>query len=236
MSAMLTAEELKQFARTAGAMDCGIASAESLEDAPAGFRPRDIYGGCNSVAVMLRRMPAGLILPENPVPYTHAAYKMYEEMDRLSMEVLRFCEARGVYGAIVPADVPYLSWDAERRHGMGILSLKHAAVRAGLGIMGRSTIFIHPQLGNMAYIGAVLLDVALIPDPPLKGFACPPHCAACIKSCPQQAIGGGTVDQKLCREHSFFLAGRGWDLYNCNVCRRVCLLRDGACKPEGARA
>lgn len=225
--AELTAQELKAFASSAGAHGCGIASVDRFSGAPEGFSPQDIFSGCKSVVVMFRSFPAGCVLAENPIPYTHAAYQLYAEMDRLSMEVIRFCESRGVRGLIVPADVPYLSWDEERKHGRGILSLKHAAVQAGLGIMGRNTIFINRDYGNMVYLGAVLLDTALEPDPLVTDFHCPEHCESCVNSCVQHAIGGGTVNQKLCREHSFFKAGRDWDLYACNKCRVVCPLRFG---------
>ena len=93
--------------------------------------------------------------------------------------------------------------------------------------MGRNTIFINRDYGNMVYLGAVLLVTALEPDPLVTDFHCPEHCAACVDSCVQHAISGGTVDQRLCREHSFFKAGRDWDLYACNRCRVVCPLRFG---------
>ena len=223
----MTAEELKEFAKSAGAMGCGIAGVDRFVEAPEGFRPTDIFSRCKSVVVLFRQMPTGSILAENPVPYTHAAYKMYEELDRLSMDVLRYCQSQGVDGVMIPADVPYLSWDEENQHGRGILSLKHAAVCAGLGIMGRSTIFINRQYGNMVYLGAVLVDAELDPDPPVTDFSCPSQCNNCRKNCPQQAIGEKSVNQKLCRAHSFFKAGRDWDLYNCNTCRRLCPLRLG---------
>ncbi|MDL2234585.1 hypothetical protein LJC07_00325 [Christensenellaceae bacterium OttesenSCG-928-L17] len=224
---MMTANELKAYARSVGAMGCGIADIGRFKDTPEGFRPTDIFSKTQSVVVTFRQMPTGAILAENPIPYTHAAYKMYEELDRLSMDLLRFCQGKGIDGVIVPADVPYLSWDEENKHGRGILSLKHAAVQAGLGIMGRSTIFINQEYGNMVYLGAILIDAALAPDPLVEDFACPPGCNHCRNSCPQQAIGEKSVNQKLCREHSFFQASRGWDLYNCNVCRRLCPLRLG---------
>ena len=223
----LSSPELKNFAMSVGAMGCGIAGMDRFEQAPAGFSPKDVYSQCRSVVVTFRQMPIGAILAENPVPYTHAAYKMYEEMDRLSMDILHFCQSKGVMGVIIPADVPYLQWDNENKHGMGILSLKHAAVQAGLGIMGRSTIFINKNYGNMVYLGAVLLDADLEQDTLITDFACPPDCRICIKSCVQQAIKDGTVNQKLCRERSFFKVARGWDLYNCNSCRRACPLHLG---------
>jgi len=229
----LSSAELKEFAACAGAMGCGIANISRFENAPKGFSPKDVYSECRSVVVIFRSMPAGAILAENPVPYSHTSFKMYEELDRLSMELLRFCESRGVNGVMVPPQVPYLHWDEENQHGMGIISLKHAAVRAGLGIMGQSTIFINRDYGNMVYLGAILIDAQLEPDPLVMDFACPPKCSVCIKSCAQQAISDGTVNQKLCREGSFFKAGRGWDLYSCNACRRLCPLRLGS-KGQGS--
>jgi len=224
----LSSSELKKFAASAGAMGCGIANISRFADAPDGFSPKDVYSKCRSVVVIFRSMPSGVILAENPIPYTHASFKMYDEIDRLSMELLRFCESRGVSGVIIPAQVPYLYWDEENRHGKGIISLKHAAVQAGLGIMGKSTILINKDYGNMVYLGAILIDAELESDPLTMDFACPTKCNICIKSCAQQAISEGTVNQKLCREGSFFKAGRGWDLYNCNACRRLCPLRLGS--------
>ena len=224
----LSSSELKSFAKSVGAMACGIAGIDRFSDTPERFSPKDIYSGCRCVVVTLRQMPAGAILAESPVPYTHAAYKLYEEMDRLSIDILRFCQGKGVNGVIIPADVPYLHWDEENQHGKGILSLRHAAVSAGLGILGKSTLLINKNYGNMVYIGAVLLDVDLEQDPLETDLACPPGCSICIDSCEQQAIEDGAVNQKLCRQRSFFKAGRGWDLYNCNACRRLCPLRLGS--------
>ena len=172
-------------------------------------------------------MSIDAILAENPVPYTHTAYKMYEEIDRIAMELCQFFQSSNVKAALIPADVPYLSWDQENMHGRGIISLKHAAVLAGLGILGKNTILINEKLGNMVYIGAVLIDAEVDSDPIVKGFNCPPSCHKCLDACPQQAMNGITVNQKLCREKSFFKAGRGFDLYNCNECRKVCLYRTG---------
>lgn len=93
--------------------------------------------------------------------------------------------------------------------------------------MEKSTIFINEVLGNMVYIGAVLIDAEVEPDPLVEGFKCPTSCRKCLKACPQQAMDGVTVNQKLCREKSVVKAGRGWDLYYCSECRKVCPYRIG---------
>lgn len=223
----MKSELIKEYALGLGAHRCGIASAEQFKDAPAGFGPKDVFSQCKSVVVFIKQMPTDVIFAENPIPYTHAAYKMYEEMDRIAMGLCRFFQKNNVKAVLIPSDVPYLHWDQENMHGHGIISLKHAAVLAGLGIMGKSTIFINQDLGNMVYIGAVLIDDEIEPDPLVEDFKCPPACNKCIESCLQHAMDGTTVNQKLCREKSFFKAGRDWDLYNCSACRKICPYRTG---------
>ena len=227
---MLTDELIKEKALSLGAHGCGIAGIERFSNAPKGFSPSDVFSKCKSVVVMIKQMPTGSILAENPVPYTHASYKMYEEMDRISMELLRYCQAHDTLAVMVPADVPYLYWDQENMEGRGIISLKHAAVQAGIGFMGRNTLFINRDYGNMVYLGANLIDTMLEQDDITTDFECFPDCTLCIDICPQKAIKEGLVNQKLCREHSFFKAGRDWDLYNCNKCRKICPLMLGEIK------
>jgi epoxyqueuosine reductase len=219
---MLDPREVKSWARSLGARDCGIAPVSRFADAPEGFRPGDIFPACRSVVVFARELPLGAILPEHPIPYTHAAYLLYGELDRLGMELCRRLEASGFHGVPVPADTPYLHWEAPRSHGMGILSLRHAAVRAGLGRMGRNTLVIHPTWGNRVYLGAVLTNAELAGDPVLEGEACPTGCDLCLEACPVGALDGTTVDQARCRAQSFFKTARGFDLYACNACRKAC--------------
>ena len=221
---MATAAVLKARAQALGARACGIAPAGRFAAAPEGFRPGDIYPDCRSVIVFLKEMPPDIIRLDNPIPYTHAAYQLYGDLDRLGMELCRFLEAEGAHAVPVPSDTPYLHWEPERSHGMGILSLRHAAVQAGLGVLGRNTLVIHERWGNMGYLGAILTDAALEADPVLEEAACPDGCRVCLDACPVGALDGTTVDQARCRRQSFYKTPRGFDLYACNRCRRECPL------------
>ena len=127
----------------------------------------------------------------------------------------------------MPTDDPYIYWDADNKHGMAIISMRHAAFNAGLGILGRNTLLINREFGNMVYIGALLIDAEIEPDPIVTDFACPENCRLCLDACPVKALDGVTVNQKLCRENSCFQHPRGWDIYTCNACRKVCLYRNG---------
>ena len=76
-------------------------------------------------------------------------------------------------------------------HGMepwGILSLKHAAVKAGLGMFGRSGQVYHPRYGSLLRFGAVVTDAELPGDPLLEKDPCPPKCNVCRTSCPAGAF------------------------------------------------
>jgi epoxyqueuosine reductase len=221
---MVTAEDIKTIAIGFGADQCGIASAERFDDAPFGFHPSDVYSRCKSVIVFLKRMPSDVINTENPVVYTHTANLLYNKLDKIGLSLCYALEKQGMQAIPVPTDVPYLHWNAEIKHGMGILSMRHAAYNAGLGILGRNTLLINRGMGNLAYIGAILIDAAIDPDPIVTDFDCPPDCRKCLDACPVGALDGITVNQKLCREHSTLEHARGWDIYICNECRKICPL------------
>jgi len=225
--AMFTSDALKSMVLSLGADRCGIAPIERFSSAPGGFRPTDIYSKCKSVVVFLKKMPRDVIVAENPIPYSHTAELLYQALDHLGLKLCSELEKHAVQVVPVVTDVPYLSWDAENKHAKGILSMRHAAFHAGLGILGRNTLLMNREFGNMVYIGAVLLDTEFEPDPVVTDFACPPGCRLCLDACPVQALDGTTVSQKRCRSFSFIQHPRGWDIYTCNACRKVCPYRDG---------
>jgi epoxyqueuosine reductase QueG len=107
---------------------------------------------------------------------------------------------------------------------MGILSMRHAAWLAGIGILGKNTLIIDPKFGNMIHIGAILLDVELEGDPMIEDAEklCPEKCRICLDSCPTKALNGMTVNQLLCRPLSQFKTAKGYALENCNICRKSC--------------
>jgi epoxyqueuosine reductase QueG len=195
---------------------------ERFDDAPGGFHPVDIYNNCKSVVVFLKRMPEEIMNSGNPVIYTHTANYLYAFLDKIGMELCYSLEKQGIKAVPVPTDVPYMHWDQEQMRGMGILSLRHAAFNAGLGFPGRNTLLINPELGNLVYIGAILTESLLEPDPLLHDFQCPPNCRLCLDACSVQALDGFTVDQKKCRQHSILDHPRGWSIYTCSECRVVC--------------
>jgi len=82
--------------------------------------------------------------------------------------------------------------DAVPEHGpfVGALPLIPAAIAAGFGELGKHGSLIHPELGAMFRLAAVLTDVPLIADAPID-FGADGFCAACRlceTACPPAAI------------------------------------------------
>ena len=205
-----------------GAEICGIAPVERFENAPKGFHPCDIYSDCKSVIIFGSRFMLGVYQANTNSPYTLVRNIMVDKLDRIAYHLSCELEAEGVVAVPIPSAEPYDFWDSERRHGRGILSLKHAGVLSGLGVMGMNTLLMNKTYGNIIWLGGVLVSAELEPDAEASYEACIPGCTMCLDACPQQALDGITINQKRCRERSISnTEGGGWVL-SCNICRKVC--------------
>jgi epoxyqueuosine reductase QueG len=223
----ICSEGLKRRTAQKGTDLCGIAALERFSDAPEGFHPLDIYPACRSVMVFASRFPGSALHAGTQSPYTFVRNMMVQKLDRIAFEFTDELEREGIPAVPIPSAEPYDVWDPERNHGKGILSLKHAGVCAGLGVMGKNTLLVNDHYGNMIWLGAVLLSVELEPDPMASYDACLKTCTKCMDACPQNALDGTTINQKRCRERSISCTeGGGWML-SCNLCRRVCPNHDG---------
>lgn len=85
--------------------------------------------------------------------------------------------------------------------------MKHAAVLAGLGRLGKSTLLLNRAYGNRSRSGVVLLNLPLEADPTAEEV-CLPGCRLCVDGCPAGAIEDGTVVQSRCRARAYITNAR----------------------------
>ncbi len=223
---MITSIEIKKMALRNGADLCGIAPVERFEHAPVGFHPTDIYPGTKSVIVIAKQEIESTLYSKSAVAYTFATEMILNEVFRITIEIAEKLEQKGVIAIPVPSE-PYEYWDEKELTGKGILSLKHAAHLSGLGVIGKNTLLINKKYGNLIRLGAILTDAKLEGDCIDDSVLCKDTCNLCLKSCPVNAINGNIVIQKKCRPNSGITNKKGYSLYICNTCRKVCPYRAG---------
>ncbi len=70
----------------------------------------------------------------------------------------------------------------------GPLLERPLAARAIPGFIGKNTLLIHKAIGSSFFLGELLLDISLPPDPLQELEGCG-KCNACMKNCPSGALG-----------------------------------------------
>ena len=110
-----------------------------------------------------------------------------------------------------------------------------AAVRAGVGWWGRSTMVLTPGAGPWTLLGAVVTDAPLAATPPMVRDC--GTCVACLPACPTGALGDDGLDARRCLAAWLQLPGSlphwirphlGRRIYGCDDCLTSC--------PPGTRA
>ena len=81
---------------------------------------------------------------------------------------------------------------------IGDVSLRHAAVEAGLGEIGLNRLLLTKRFGPRIRLGVVLTTAPLKPDQRFAEKVCD-DCGDCVRACPAEAITKeGRVDVRKC--------------------------------------
>ncbi len=114
----------------------------------------------------------------------------------------------------------------------GPLMEKDFAYAAGLGWIGKNSLFIHPKLGSFTLLCCIIVDTDIYAKPLISSDLCK-NCHLCIQACPTQCIAGDhTIDASRCIsyltiEHKKIIPRDIRPLirnhvFGCDICQDVC--------------
>lgn len=213
-------EQIKGLLLNSGVCDVGFAE---VPDGPEGL-PYAV-----SIVVPLSDAVIDEIDGAPTYSYFHHYRTVNAYIDRLLLQTGLLLQSQG-YRYLPIAASQSIPAEGKRTH-RGRYSHKKAAVLAGLGTIGKSTLFLHRIYGPRVRLGTLFTDCPL----PVSGQVMPSvckNCDVCVKSCPAGAIKGvewregvqrgDMFDADACngymREH-FMKVGRG---SVCGVCIKAC--------------
>lgn len=264
--------EIRNAAIKEGADLVGVCSVENyrcVQATPTGHAPDDILPNSRHIIVLvvagidfprLDRVDTlsypGLEVKAHNYPLGTPEYNVnnttlqcgrggYAHIDLLAYKLARFIIQSGFAAVPIGGGHPYFQ---EPLHG--VISHKHAAVQAGLGQIGISSLLLTPEYGPNCYLVSVLTDAPLVDNEPFTQKLCEAaqqECGlACVSKCPQKAISfedgdslpipsqNGLIDKEACQKRFQVLAGAmGYykDIHHerhhgitihCGTCVRAC--------------
>ncbi len=152
---------------------------------------RELKGGYMNQSIIRMTSLGGLDFTEIHIGYTLAKYIE----DKFDAEAI-----------LMPGHRPFEITPESWKSIIGPVSLRHAAVQCGLGILGKNGIVVNPRWGSMVRIGAVLISEDLPSDKPLEYDPCSTCEYPCVEMCPADAMkvekGQTIIDQAKCTKYS----------------------------------
>ena len=105
---------------------------------------------------------------------------LWDFLDETTYYLSYYLEDQGYSACPIPANLFY-----EYHKGQPQLSHKHAAMAAGLGRIGWSSLLITPQYGAAVQLASLITNARLEPDPMIEEELCN-KCYKCMKICPTE--------------------------------------------------
>jgi ferredoxin len=204
----LTAQIVKEYARSVGADIVGIASMDRFEGAPLQSDPRQICPDARSMIVCGFRIPRGALRGiEEGTFYTAYCGMGYAGINHVLQpmvlwRITALLEDAGYEAMPIQnqfnwtnnssGSEPNLNWSRPVAPGRAapdvFVHLRIAAYCAGLGEIGYSKVFLTPEFGPRQRFAAILTDAVLEPDPLVEPGTICDRCLHCVRDCTGEAI------------------------------------------------
>jgi epoxyqueuosine reductase len=256
---MLTAESVRQRARTLGFDVCGVAPAEALPEADRirewlargyagdmGYLPRT----ARLRADVRRVLPsARSVIVTGTVYNTDRPYSV-EVADPARAHVSRYAWGDDYHDVVGGRLERLLAWmraeqgapfEARAFVDAGPVHERAHAERAGLGWVGKHGCVINPELGSWLFLSVIVCSLPLAPDEPVLDRC--GACALCVEACPTGAIVEPRVlDARRCLSYLTIELRRaipeplhaavGTRIFGCDICQDVCPWNQAAARSD----
>lgn len=178
-------ERIKNYAEEIGVDDIGFASVENYKS-PNSIPINEIFKGAKSI-IVLAFQQIDNCESENE-QFASVGIKLVSEFSHAcAYKVARFVKKEfKAHVMAVPLSIP-INMNKETYLPSGYVSLRHAALAAGLGNFGRNNLIIHPEMGSKVVFTAVVTEMDIQPDTPVKEKLCI-DCDICVNQCPVNAL------------------------------------------------
>jgi len=229
----LTAEMVKEKAKSLGADVVGIGNIERWKGAPIQMDPKQIMPNAKSIIAMgFRIMRGSLRGIEEGTFFSNYSSMGYGGLNWLyiPMVVINLCKFIEDFGyeAIPYGHLsPWRAIDNEgnlkpnyskpvapgKAHPDVMIHLRIAGYLCGLGEIGYSKLLLTPEFGPRQRIGIVITEASLEPDPVMEPGSICDRCMLCVKECPANAISKTETVKVI-------LAGKEveWGKLDCKAC------------------
>lgn len=213
-------DKIDDLLKSSGVYDVGFSMPP---DAPAGL----------PYAISIVAALSDAVIDEIQDTPTHTYFHHYRTVnafiDRILLQAGMMLQQQGY--RYIPIAASQTIYSGNKRDHMGRYSHKKAAVLAGLGTIGKSTLFLHKELGPRVRLGTLFTDCPF-PVNTLHVILSCKDCNMCVNACPANAITGLSWHEGIARSEMFdadacnnymrdhfMKIGRG---SVCGICMKVC--------------
>ncbi len=212
---------IKETALKNGMDLCGIADISRFKTSMKGKHPCDILPGCKSVIVVGVRLLDGIIQAnfrdfEDGRRDLKGLYGTYGYTMLPNFELTYACYAIAQFIERTTGEIATPCSTGPMTNGSQI-SIRHAAVAAGLGVFGWMSIVLTPEFGPRNRFGVILTTAEIEPDPMYEGkeLCNPEKCGICTKVCPTGALSKyGEQDARVVK-----MGGKKYEYCHVNMAR-----------------
>lgn len=237
-------KETRTLALNSGADLVGFAPVDLFDSGPEKTHPNTYLSQARAVIVIGISYPRaigkvwGTYKEPGRLPTPYMLFGFAElnwELSRVGLKVAKVLESQGYASLPMPPSYAlsrYRYWEemAESGRYLGDLSIKHAALAAGLGEFGWSNIFLTPEFGAFQRFIAVISEAPLESGKMMgaQSLCQPERCGyLCVETCPV-----GAISREEAQEFSMGGQAFQYAALDHNLCR-WCL--DGFSEGSGSR-